>query len=263
MQPYIGITDFTSIDQVRKFLKIREEARETNPRNNFPQLAVGVMATRHTLAEIESEFIDVFPTPQEISQIFRMRHAGILNVLHYADYRDIIPFDDVLTAIETGGQLLHAIQLDMTWPNSSHISRIRRFFPRLDIIIQIGRRAFELVSFDPTKLVKTVDQYPESSRVRFLLDLSMGEGKPLSSKVLLPFIHLLKEKWPLIKLGVAGGLGPETVHLAEDIVQCYSDIGIDAQGQLRRSGNFRDPINWDRAETYFRKALAMYTHCQD
>ncbi len=56
---------------------------------------------------------------------------------------------------------------------------------------------------------------------------------------------------------VAGGLGPYTVRLVEPLLAEFPNISIDAQGQLRESGNALDPIDWDRAETYITRAVAL------
>lgn len=59
-------------------------------------------------------------------------------------------------------------------------------------------------------------------------------------------------------LAVAGGLGPDTMELINPIAESFPDISIDAQGKLRPSGNALDPIDWNLAEKYLSRSVAMF-----
>ncbi len=60
------------------------------------------------------------------------------------------------------------------------------------------------------------------------------------------------------KLGVAGGLGPDTISLIRPIVIEIPDISIDAQGRLR---NDRNELDLDACGMYIRGALALFAAC--
>jgi hypothetical protein len=85
----------------------------------------------------------------------------------------------------------------------------------------------------------------------------MGKGKGMDAEWLLPFAHAIKKRFPEMGIGAAGGLGPETMHLVEPLVEDFPDLSIDAQGRLRPSGSALDPIDWNIAEQYLIKAIKL------
>jgi phosphoribosylanthranilate isomerase len=159
-----------------------------------------------------------------------------------------------------GGTHLHAIQLDMIWPDPQIVNRIKYMYPNVLIILQISTRSFEQVENNLSKLLEKLNEY-EQSLSHVLLDRSVGRGIAMESDMLLPVVQFLKEKRPDLGIAVAGGLGPETIYLAEPLIKEFPDLSIDAQGRLRPSGSALDPIDWNMAKEYLRNALQMFqTH---
>jgi hypothetical protein len=81
----------------------------------------------------------------------------------------------------------------------------------------------------------------------------------MDAKRLLRFIHMV----PAMNIVIAGGLGPDTVPLAEPVLRQVPDASLDAQGKLRPSGSALDPIDWDMAERYIRAACKLVELCAD
>ena len=79
MQPYIGITDFEDLRQVKMmhdFLEIRR------PDNMKHVLHVGVMMSYKSLHGIQGKFTNVLPSKELLGQIFS--DERVFNCLHYA-----------------------------------------------------------------------------------------------------------------------------------------------------------------------------------
>jgi hypothetical protein len=220
-------------------------------------LGVGVMMSYKTLKDIETPWSDAFPQKEQIRSILAC--IGIVfNCLHYADYSRRQGFvDDLAEAIYWGGPFINAVQLDMTWPDPHEVQNaVQKSGRDIEVILQIGKKAFELAGNDPEKVLGFLNRYNGIIH-RVLLDQSVGHGIPMKAETLLPYARAIKETFPELGLVVAGGLGPTTVNLIEPIVDEFPAISIDTQSQLRPSGTALDPVDWNMAEKYLVEALKI------
>lgn len=253
LPPYVGITDFTSFKQVEAMLKVFKKHLKPG---STRRLHVGVMMSRKTLRGIETKWSKAFPPKDTISSIFGSYET--YNCLHYADYDHSKDYwNDLGLAISYGGGGLKAVQLDMVWPDCTDIVRtlmVSRRNP--EIVLQVGKNAIEQAGNDPLAVVERLKDY-EGWISRVLLDKSMGRGIGMDATDLIPYVRAIKEHIPDLGLGVAGGLGPKSMGLVEPLVREFPDLSIDAQGQLRPSGNALDPIDWKMARGYLVQALAL------
>lgn len=148
--PYVGITDFMNIDQVKKMHEIFQKHISKKQER---KLHVGVMMSRKTLHNIETRFSKAFPAKENIADIFGCDE--VYNCLHYADYsKDDLDFARSLSlAISYGGIGIHAVQLDMIWPDPGQIADgVYRSRKRIEVILQIGKNAIELANIMIRKL---------------------------------------------------------------------------------------------------------------
>ena len=250
MNPYMGITDFTNFEQVQEMSTVFSAHR---PQESNRVLHVGVMMSHKTLHGIPSKWQNAFPPKEKIASIFSSDE--VYNCLHYADY-DNNPdlWKSLATAISYGGIGIHALQLDMIWPNPSEVANgVHTSRKQIEVILQIGKNALEEVGNDPQRVVERLGDY-EGVIHRVLLDKSMGKGLGMDADGLIPFARAIRESFPTLGIGAAGGLGPETIQLVEPLVAVFPDLSIDAQGRLRPSGNALDPIDWSMARDYLAKA---------
>ena len=252
--PYIGITDFTSSKQVHSMLKVFRTHRR---RGSQRKLHVGVMMSYKTLHGIPTKWSNAFPQKETIASIFSY-NDDVYNCLHYADYEDCPVLSRNLSrAISCGGIGIHALQLDMVWPDPGQVADgIHSSRKQIEVVLQVGRRALDETENNPHLLVEKLADY-EGVINRVLLDKSGGEGRSMNAVELLPFARAIREKFPKLGLVVAGGLGPETMHLVEPLVREFPELSIDAQGKLRLSGNALDPVDWKMAGAYLVKALEL------
>ena len=253
IQPYIGITDFTSFWQVQAMLKVFNEHL---PRGSPRRLHVGVMMSFNTLFGLSTKWKDAFPPNEAIAGIFSS--TDVFNCLHYADYDgDPNLWRSLVRAIACCGASINAVQLDMIWPEPDQIAYgVRSSRKHVEIILQVGRRALDEVRNDPLLLVERLRDY-EGVIHRVLLDKSGGKGRGMNAVELLLFERAIREKFPELGIVVAGGLGPETMHLVEPLAKEFPDVSIDAQSRLRPSGDALDPIDWGMAGTYLTRALQL------
>jgi hypothetical protein len=253
MRPYIGITDFLKIEQVRAMQKVFEKHK---PANSERMLHVGVMMSYKTLHGIQTKWQDVFPRKKSIPGIFSQ--TGVYNCLHYADYDDNPGLvNSLIMALIYAGGNINALQLDMIWPDPEEIREAMAVsVDNVEVILQIGGPALKQVNNNPKRLIKKLKEY-EGVVQRVLLDKSMGRGLGMDAEALIPFAVAIRENFVEIGIGAAGGLGPETTHLVEPLADVISDLSIDAQGRLRPSGSALDPVDWNMAGEYLKKALDL------
>lgn len=252
--PYIGITDFMNLRQVLAMLDV---FKKNLPEGSKRKLHVGVMMSYKTLHSIASRWQNAFPPKESIADIFMS--AETYNCLHIADYDGMpgLGRETLVPALYYAGELVHAVQLDMVWPDPSEIALgVHSSRKNVEVILQVGRKALAVVKNDPQLLVEKLRSY-DGVVNRVLLDKSGGEGRGMDAKGLLLFARAIKEHFPGLGLVVAGGLGPTTMHLVEPLIKEFPDVSIDAQGRLRPSGNALDPVDWNMAGGYLVRALEL------
>lgn len=251
MFPYIGITDFTSPREVRAMASVfRKHVAPGSSR----RLHVGVMMSYKTLWHYTTKWSSIFPSNKDIAGIFCSE--SVFNCLHYADYDvNTEVWKSLAWAMRFGGSGLHALQLDMIWPNPKDIAEAMSDSEKsIEIILQVGKNAIEMMDNDPNAVARKLGEY-DGIINRVLLDKSMGRGLGMDARALIPFARAIKDKFPDIGLGAAGGLGPETMDLVMPLLEEFPDLSIDAQGKLRPSGNALDPVDWRMAGLYLIEAL--------
>ncbi len=256
IQPYIGITDFMKRQEAERMLAV---FKKHAPADTNRILHVGVMMSRKTLNGLPTSFAKAFPKNEDIASIFHSNE--VLNCLHYADYngQDRELAKNLAKAISFGGERIHALQLDMVWPDPDSIAKaVKESGKLLKIILQVGKGSLEEVEDDPNLLVERLEEYSGIIDC-VLLDKSMGHGLGLDAEELGPFAEAIRDAFPKMSLAAAGGLGPDTLHLVEPLLSDFPELSIDAEGRLRKSNNIMDPIDWNMAETYLAKALKLLT----
>jgi hypothetical protein len=250
---YIGFTDpMTQWDTQRALAQVP-------PLMNI-KLHVGVMTSRTKISGKPTAYDDVWLPIERISEPF-VDDARVINILHYADFGKEDFYPTLRSAVQHSGALLDGIQLDMVWPNPSdviHVLGKQKEKDPLLFILQVGRKAFEMIDHDPAKLLERLRTYGQSL-THVLFDLSMGEGKPMDASQFRPYIEATYARFPDVGQAVAGGLGPDTLELVEPLIADYSFLSIDAQGQLRDSGDSKQPLTIERVERYVKNAYQMYS----
>lgn len=260
MEPYIGITDFENYDQAKNMLDFFSGISQ---RRHKRKLMVGVMMSYKTLNNIETKWAKAWPTNEQIGEIFKP-HKYALNTLHYADFANQTKIEDLIEAVWSADRCngLDALQFDMPWPSHVMVAELMDRFEdskkrELQIIIQVGRVAIEQCGGNIDRVMDCIEWYRKKGAC-ILFDLSGGNGIPMDTDFLRSYIRMTKDRFgPGTDIAVAGGLGPNTMHLIEPLLGEFPDMSIDAQGKLRPSGNPLDPIDWEMAKEYVCKAVEL------
>ncbi len=274
---YFGVCDVISPEQARA---MADELR-LNRKNPDRKIMIGVMTHPIVLdpdlpvpKKVREEVSKEFPTTEEIAGGFT-DDPDVLNTIHYADlYGPNGPWKaeespDILKNLELcvqyGGENLHAIQLDVTWPDSNELKKFKEKYPNIVIVLQIGKFAINAVNSEPEEVVNRLREYEESIDFA-LLDMSMGMGKDMEAGGLLPLLRLIHTELPYLGLAVAGGLGPNSMDLLEPIAKEFPGIAIDAQGRLKPADAPRDssghiistlPADLEMSKEYIQKSCTM------
>jgi len=252
MDPYIGITGFTGPEEVSQALRVF-------PINPKRKLMVGVLATYKSIRGIpmKPKWAKQTPKPKEIKNIF-LADSHALNLVHLSteEGREDALLADMFKIHDLVGEKLHGFQLNVAWPqvNQLYKYRITKGWD-YQLVLQIGQKAVEAVGGTPEGVVNAVELYAHNINA-VLLDPSGGQGKPFDPKRAREFLTALSQRdWDHLSLGVAGGLGADSLDLVEPLVADFPNLNIDAQGRLRNEDNELDPI---LTETYLKKALQLF-----
>lgn len=274
---YSGVCDVYSPEEARA---MADELRR-NRKNPNRRVMIGVMTHPIVLdpdlpvrKEVREAVSKEFPSTKEMAGGFT-DDPDVLNTIHVADlYGPDGPwkaqeapnvFKNLDLCVKHGGEYLHAIQIDMTWPNSVDLKRFKEEYPNILIILQVGKYAIEDVQGDPEKVVNRLREYGNSID-HVLLDMSMGKGKGMEAGGLLPLLRVIQKELPDLGLAVAGGLGPDSMDQLAAIAKEFPEISYDAQGNLKHKDAPRDrlghlistyPADKERTTEYIQKGCAM------
>lgn len=274
---YTGICDVYSPDEARAMANtLRQERKNSNRK-----VMIGVMTHPFVLSnnpfvpeKIQAEIRELFPNKEIMANGFT-DDPDVLNTVHYADlYGPDGPrksfeapnvFKNLELIVQHGGEDLHAIQLDLTWPEPGELAKFRDLYPDVAIILQTGKFAFKELGSDQQAIINRLQQYTESVDY-VLFDTSMGTGDTIETDQLLPLLRATRSELPDLGLAVAGGLGPDSVGLLKPIADEFPDISIDAQGNLKLKEAARDsaghfvathPADLDRSTEYIIKSCKI------
>ena len=256
-RPHIGLTGFTKFEQVERMLKVWNANKPTGLERD---LHVGAMTSYKIVHGIENKYQDIFVPNTQLANVFASNK--VYNCAHYVDYVGRPDMASILVkVISFGGPNIHAVQLDMTWPDPQEIVQgihaSRGGDREIEIILQIGRKALRHIDKDPMRLVAKLMTY-RCAIHRVLLDESMGEGRSMNARVLLPLARAIRQYLPEIGIGFAGGLGPDTMHLAKPVVEEFPDSSLDAQAALCPNNDIHNPTDWDRSARYLEEAFKLF-----
>ncbi len=157
---------------------------------------------------------------------------------------------------EKGDSNLDGFQLNMAWPNPRALEKYCRAYSDMQIVLQIGNHALDIVHYSPGLLAEKVKEY-DGLIEYVLLDESGGLGKLLDVKKTRRYLDALAETGMDIGLGIAGGLGPSTLDHIDLLAKDFPSLSIDAEGRLRDQN---DHLDLNVTQEYLRKALEIFSN---
>lgn len=250
MRPYIGVTGFMSQSEVEAIMTLL-------PQNCRHLLMVGVLASQRTLKGEPQKRPNRNPKKEDIENIFpapsiwpASGNRTTLNLIHY-NTKDNSDLSDQLFWIMCPN--CDGFQLNIAWPSKWELIYFLDSYS-MDIVLQVGGRAFGQFESSPAELAKKIMDY-RGLIDAVLLDMSGGLGRPMDAETLRPHLEAIRSAWPELGLGVAGGLSAETLHLAKPIIRDFPDISIDAEGRLRDAD---DRLDLEKTRAYVLGALELF-----
>lgn len=282
---YSGVCDVIKPEDARAMADTLRESRKDPNR----KLMIGVMATRYSLNHEDG---DDCPNRDEIANAFT-DDPDVLNTVHYADFYNFQDgrrpwkggeapnvLENLELCVQYGGEHLHAIQLDLTWPKPEEIKEFRQRHPNISIILQVGKYAMDEVENDPQDVADKLREYDDSIDYA-LLDLSMGKRRKMTEIDIINLqrlLNIIQYELPDLGLSVAGGLSPnlesetssaeqvDEMYALRKIAKDHPYISIDAEGGLKPKDAPRGPTGHVDATTpadptmsneYLRQASAI------
>jgi phosphoribosylanthranilate isomerase len=124
------------------------------------------------------------------------------------------------------------------------------------LILQLHPEVLSAANGDAVYLLGYIENYVSAGAITHVLyDPSAGQGVGFDPKLAIATTGQIRQAFPELQLGVAGGLSPENVReKLEAVWQFDPDICIDVEGRVR---NANDLLELDRAITYAKAALQL------
>lgn len=246
--PYIGVTGFTGRDEVAQVLQ------------GFPfppyrrKFMVGVLASRMTFWGLPNKKYPMrYPRPGDIAEIFPDDRRA-LNLIHYAtDERESLANQLKLIKEHYAGPHCHGFQLNIKWPDMHVLELLKKTYPGIVFVLQVGGGAMETVLKSPARIARMISAYDGLADYA-LLDPSGGEGRAIDPRFAMECLDRLHEIPMRMRLGFAGGLSDDSLPTFAKHLQAYPDLSVDAEGQLRDE---HDRLSIEAACRYRNRAIEM------
>ncbi len=251
MYPYIGITGFSRTEEV-------STALQAFPNNDNRKLMVGVLATYKSLRGLpmKSRWAKQTPKARNIRKLF-FNDERVVNLVHFStdEGQENSILTDMFKIHDLAGPNFHGFQLNIAWPEIHQLDDYRATMGwNYRIILQLGQKAIGAAGGTVKGVVETLHHYVGVVD-DILFDPSGGLGKPFNTEEAFNFLSAIAEQSWNIGLGVAGGLGPDSLDLINLLVRDFPSLNIDAQGRLR---DVENDLNLNLVSAYLTKALKLF-----
>jgi len=230
MKPYIGITGFKSLHEVKSISRAADLLGLGN--NKEYALMMGFLTSDNRLRELTKES-HRSPAFADLPELLSAVPDSMFPVIHHhTDHPEQLG-DQLSTIFNVlyGENLCRAVQINIDWPDTDILKQTKERFPDLDIVLQLPQNALN-VPVDG--LVSKASEY--AGLVSYILiDPSAGAGINYDSSKAVNVLNRLNDAIPSTINGVAGGLCAKNVFdQTTDIVSGYANkFFIDAENKLR------------------------------
>lgn len=233
--PYVGVTGVNSLQEtVGCWNAFRSAAAKGGYLDTDLKFMLGILVSSKTLAGGTNKWRNRYPPVGRVAEICSLQEPGILNTIHYnTDDKDTLPAQvDQIMGLAPAG-MIHALQLNMRWTSTVHLQKIRRRYPDLRVILQIGAGALSDVE-EPEDIYLGEALRPYHGLIDdFLVDPSGGLGQELD--LWRAFAFVADSDIPSgMQPSVAGGFSAGNVGRVRGLARRLGrPVGVDAEGRLR------------------------------
>lgn len=256
--PYIGITGFMDLHEVVKCDNafIQEVRRRKTATARKMKFMVGVLVSSKTLVGGTNKWTDRYPLVSKITEIISCDREHLLHTIHY-NTDDASTIDEQVDEIMKISPAIDAIQFNIKWASHVKLQRVRRKYPNLRIILQIGAGALrEVDEPDDIHLGKALSAY-EGVGDDYLIDPSGGEGKALD--IWRAFACISDDEIPVfMQPGIAGGRDANNIEELRGLMRrLRCPVNIDAESRLRTSTTGGGHLDIDHAIRFTQAGVAL------
>lgn len=233
-RPYIGVTGISTPSEAVSLVTTIDRQGLANRESTYQGMA-GYLLSRRTLTK-DLPTRPQYPGMEDLPNLLKITKGHAFNTLHYATADASTLYEQLSEALERlhahGQNLVEGVQLNLAWPSSEALSRLRFDHKDLKIIFQIGPRIMD--DENPHHVATKLPEYRDVIDY-VLIDHSGGHGVELEPQELVDYAHAVKDTLPDVAIVFAGGLTADNVD--EKITRLKNitseTFSIDAQRGLR------------------------------
>jgi hypothetical protein len=236
--PYVGLTGITTLAEYVACDRAFYEATKALGEYVYNALDLkfmgGILVSEKTLYGGKNKWRNRYPPIERLPEILSLDRPYLMHTIHYNTDTELALFDQVCEVIERAKpSSVHALQLNVRWAKISTLHRIRRYFPDLRIILQVGAGALSDVQEHEDMYLGDVLRSYDGLIDDFLVDPSGGKGEELD--VWRAFACIADDEIPRsMRPGMAGGFDAATVPRAKGVMRRLKrPVNLDAEGKVR------------------------------
>jgi hypothetical protein len=258
MRPYVGITGATTIEEI-DFIAEEFEKEGFQGLNISHEPMIGFLVSSKTLqGESSSAHATRYPPIKELGKLLsHAKKKGLFTAIHYTTRDQKTLADQVKKVLNKHyfNEVCDTVQLNIAWPALYEFKKIPFYYKKI-----FQANATSMDNKTPDEFANKLGPYAEELEY-VLFDPSGGLGREFKIENLHPFYSKIKETYPAVKLGFAGGFSGENLErrLKEIFATTKSyDFSIDAEGKLRTDDDSR--IGREKAKEYIAASRQLLNH---
>ncbi len=205
-KPYVGVTGPINVDEVTSICTAFSDMEYNMDNPHIPML--GFLVNYETLNNKSTQSkryppIDILPELLKESK-------NVLTMIHYSTKKTDTLANQIFQVFDGiyDEELCRAVQLNIVWPDVHEVKKIKDKFPDMQIVLQISK---QINNDSPKKIAETIGTY-ENSLSHILIDPSIGMGIPFNIDKSTAIYSEIKEQFPELIVGFAGGFAGENVQ---------------------------------------------------
>ena len=255
-KPYIGVTGLVSHREIFEVHNEFEDAGYGLDAKHVPMM--GFLVSYKTLNGQLTQNRR-YPKFKDLRSLLESVPPEVMPMIHY-NSRELHTLPEQIEQVFTNfykDYLCMDVQLNIPWPYTAHVRKIKDKFPEMKIAIQLSQKAMEDLS-----LIGIADRFSTYGKdIDYaLIDPSGGRGLDFNLGKSIMIYKELRNSFPWLVVGFAGGLTGENVESkARSIISSVNEDNfcIDAEGGLRDKVTDEygdDTLNFEKVRAYIRAA---------
>ena len=251
-KPYIGVTGFKTVDEIKQVADIFE--KKGFPNENYTAM-FGFLSSREKMDDVTAVGRKT-PSMQSLRGLIEAVPSWALSMIHYyTPNREKVGSEmRFFLSYERLDEVCKAVQLNVDWPEISQAELLKSTYPKLELALQLPKRATQGITMRGIAAkASAYDKFVSYA----LIDPSGGKGEEFDTLYVSQLIRALDKTMLTTRLGVAGGFCSQTVKKNIPLIKsAYQEkIFIDAQGRLRTED--QTSLDMDEVDSYVTSGIEM------